>query len=78
MATKTKTVYVCSECGAESPKWIGRCPQCGEWNTYQEEHISVGGQNAGESAGLMTEARAVPLNSVEQKDVTRMTTGNGE
>ncbi len=78
MAAKTKTVYVCSECGAESPKWIGRCPQCGEWNTYQEEHISVDRQNAGEGAGLLTEARAVPLSSVEQKDVTRMTTGNGE
>lgn len=78
MAAKTKTVYVCSECGAESPKWIGRCPQCGEWNTYQEEHISAGRQNAGEGAGLLTEARAVPLSSVEQKDVTRMTTGNGE
>jgi len=34
---KSKTVYVCSNCGADSPKWIGRCPSCGEWNRYVEE-----------------------------------------
>lgn len=37
---KTKTVYVCSDCGAESPKWIGKCPSCGAWNTYVEEIVS--------------------------------------
>ncbi len=34
---KAKTVYVCQNCGASSPKWIGRCPSCNEWNTYSEE-----------------------------------------
>ena len=34
---KLKTTYVCSNCGASSAKWIGRCPSCGEWNTYNEE-----------------------------------------
>ena len=37
---KTKTVYVCSNCGADSPKWLGKCPSCGEWNTYVEEIVS--------------------------------------
>ena len=82
MAAKTKTVYVCSECGAESPKWIGRCPQCGEWNTYQEEHIVVDKKGSAslsvDSAGLLTEVRAVPLSSVQQKDVQRSTTANAE
>ena len=36
---KAKTVYVCSNCGADSPKWIGKCPSCGEWNTYVEEIV---------------------------------------
>jgi len=36
---KKKTVYLCQNCGAESSKWIGRCPYCGEWNTYKEETI---------------------------------------
>jgi DNA repair protein RadA/Sms len=34
---KTKTVFVCRNCGAEALKWAGRCPSCGEWNTYAEE-----------------------------------------
>ncbi len=37
---KNKTVFVCQNCGAESPKWIGRCPSCKEWNTYHEEIIA--------------------------------------
>ena len=37
---KAKTVYICSNCGASSPKWVGKCPNCGEWNTYVEEIVS--------------------------------------
>ena len=37
MAVKSKTVYVCQECGYESPKWQGKCPECGCWNTLQEQ-----------------------------------------
>ncbi|HRU57244.1 MAG TPA: DNA repair protein RadA [Bacteroidales bacterium] len=37
---RTRTVWICRNCGAESVKWIGRCPSCGEWNTYQEETIT--------------------------------------
>ena len=33
---KEKTVYVCSHCGQESSKWIGKCPSCGQWNTFKE------------------------------------------
>lgn len=36
---KDKTVYVCNQCGAESPKWIGKCPACGAWNTYVEQIV---------------------------------------
>ena len=36
---KSKTVYFCKNCGAESPKWVGKCPSCKEWNTYTEEVI---------------------------------------
>ncbi|MDD2798575.1 MAG: DNA repair protein RadA [Bacteroidales bacterium] len=37
---KTKSLYVCTECGADSPKWVGKCPACGSWNTYVEEVVS--------------------------------------
>lgn len=36
---KERTVYVCSDCGHESPKWVGKCPSCGAWNTYVEEIV---------------------------------------
>ncbi len=38
--SKTKTIYYCQNCGVKSVKWLGRCPSCGEWNTYVEEVIS--------------------------------------
>lgn len=37
---KTKSVYFCSNCGADSPKWLGKCPVCGEWNTFVEEIVA--------------------------------------
>lgn len=42
MAKNLKTIYLCTNCGAESPKWVGKCPYCGEWNTYKEQRISKG------------------------------------
>ena len=36
---KGKTVFVCSECGYESAKWLGKCPGCGQWNCFYEEKI---------------------------------------
>ena len=40
MATKTpKTIYICEECGSQSPKWLGRCPHCGKWNTLVEQTV---------------------------------------
>ena len=37
---KIKSVFVCQSCGTESAKWVGKCPSCGEWNTYVEEVVS--------------------------------------
>lgn len=39
---KTKTVFFCKNCGNESPKWVGKCPACSEWNTYVEETVVTG------------------------------------
>jgi DNA repair protein RadA/Sms len=39
ITTKTKTTYFCQNCGAQAAKWIGKCPSCGEWNTYVEEVV---------------------------------------
>jgi DNA repair protein RadA/Sms len=40
MATKTKQVFFCNQCGYESPKWLGKCPSCGEWNSFLEHNIA--------------------------------------
>lgn len=41
MASKIKTVFICSECGCEAPKWVGKCPKCGEWNTMEEQIVNT-------------------------------------
>ena len=38
-ASRAKTVYACAECGQTSPKWLGQCPACKQWNTMQEEVV---------------------------------------
>ena len=64
---KEKTVYVCSNCGQDSPKWVGRCPSCGEWNTYRE--LAVRSNTTTKAASLhgtigREEARPVRLSDV--------------
>ena len=39
---KLKQIYLCSKCSATSPRWVGQCSECGEWNTMAEEVINVG------------------------------------
>lgn len=60
---KTKTVYVCSHCGADSPKWLGKCPNCGEWNTYVEEVVAkeVPSAKRPVSSGLSERGQARPV-----------------
>lgn len=55
---KDKIVYVCSNCGQESAKWVGKCPSCGQWNTFKEFRISAdAGQKAAASAAAATRTR---------------------
>ena len=50
---KDKTAYVCSNCGQESAKWIGKCPSCGQWNTCKEIRIAADtGTMAAKSAAM--------------------------
>lgn len=71
---KIKTSYVCQNCGVESAKWVGRCPSCGEWNTYVEERVSQGKQRH----GLVEVSRSAipqPLREIESSNERRMNTG---
>lgn len=69
---KTSTVFFCQSCGYESPKWMGQCPGCREWNTFLEETVEK------KSAAKAHERRAaggpVCLSSIETKDEERVTT----
>src|ERR671915_668642 len=81
---RSATVYACTECGHESPKWRGRCPGCGQWNTIAEEACvapPAGGRGAGAAGGGRARARAlrpVRLGEVETPRVDRLSTGIGE
>ena len=73
MAVKTKTVYFCSNCGHESAKWMGKCPNCGEWNSFVEEKVSVGkGGRTSRGALAPTTARPVRLTEIETGGETRI------
>lgn len=76
---KTKTVYVCQNCGVESPKWIGRCPSCGSWNSYVEEVVSKD-QATKPNFGIfeMGEHKPVLISDVEALNEPRIDTYNNE
>lgn len=71
MAKTIKTVYFCSSCGYESPKWMGRCPACGEWNTFVEEKVST---KSSKNKGLLDTdgARPVKLSEIQPLDEPRI------
>ena len=58
--TKTKTVWFCSNCGADFPRWEGRCPACGEWNTLVEERVAArGSKTLSPEGGARSEVRKI-------------------
>ena len=73
---KTKTVFVCSNCGYESPKWLGKCPACNEWNSFYEEKLA--NQTGNGKGGEKKIVTPKPLNTVEGRDEVRTSTGIGE
>lgn len=77
---KKKTVYHCTECGAQYPKWQGFCSQCGVWNSIEEEEIIVGKQDKPSqsfTAHSLT-SKPVRLSDIEQRAETRLTMGDPE
>jgi DNA repair protein RadA/Sms len=76
---KTKSVYVCQNCGADSPKWIGKCPSCGEWNSYVEEIISKDNSPKITLGGLeITKQKPIRLTDVETTEESRIDTSSNE
>lgn len=79
MAKKGAVVFKCSECGAVHPKWLGRCPDCGQWNTLQEFIQDPNAVSAKLVGGTLAQkARPVPLATVQAQEAGRLQTGIGE
>ena len=71
---KEKTVYVCTNCGQESPKWAGKCPSCGQWNTFVEEVVRKEAPVAKHVAHGIESVRSKPqrLTEIESNEEQRM------
>ena len=77
---KTKTLYVCSECGAKFPKWMGKCTTCNSWNTIEEEIVHQLPQNSKISIMNTSSSSSAPktISEIDSHDETRTLTGMGE
>jgi DNA repair protein RadA/Sms len=74
---KDKTIFTCTECGGTSPKWLGKCPQCGTWNTLEETKAEAPGKNRMQALarGLNAAQPVTTLSDIEAADVARTPTG---
>ena len=79
---KTKTVFVCSNCGADSPKWVGKCPNCGEWNTYVEEIVAKESSARNRTVASLRQdkekSRPVLLKEITSEEETRINLHDAE
>ena len=76
---KAKTVYVCSECDYQSPKWMGQCPSCKRWNTFSEETYTQTPEPKNKRVSIISEsAAAVKFEDMEIPEYIRSETGIGE
>lgn len=73
---KLKTTYICQECGYESPKWMGKCPECNNWNTMVEEIVDKG-RNDNLTAGISF-SKPLNINEIELTDEERYNTSMEE
>ena len=79
MAKKAQSIYVCNSCGYETPKWLGKCPSCGDWNSFFEQKVvnekesKYGLSESGKGEKKIVTPKA--LNKIEGKVATRSSTG---
>lgn len=71
-------LWRCSGCGYTQPRWLGRCPDCGEWNSLVEVHSADTGIAGLSSGAAVTPARSLPLSAVDSREGARLSTGTGE
>lgn len=74
MAKQKKSIFVCQHCGYQAPKWLGRCPDCGEWNTLVEEFPSARQKRSKRGGGVVP----APITDISLDQEARLRTGLGE
>lgn len=76
---KKKTAFFCQNCGTQSAKWVGKCPSCGEWNTFVEEVVNGGKSESWEESGISPQQNQPKLIShIESGEEVRIKTGDNE
>jgi len=81
MAKATATIYVCQNCGHQERKWLGKCPDCGEWNTFVEERARVAPKKEGAASRggfTLREVKPVAYGEIESQDDARVSSGIAE
>lgn len=72
---KSKSIFICNNCGAQSPQWIGQCPECLEWNTIEEDISFVSKNNTQKRSKSI---RTSKMSEVSKKELKRLSTGISE
>ena len=75
---KVKKAYFCRECGFEAPKWLGRCPSCGEWNTFTEEIIAKSNNSSAATTAGIPSAPPQRVSEIERSTHKRLDLHNAE
>lgn len=79
MARKARTLHTCSECGYSSPKWLGRCPECGSWGTLVESGATPASSSSARVPSSLTPAApATPITRIDAAASTSLPSGIGE
>ncbi len=78
MAGKVKRAFFCSSCGYETPKWLGKCPSCGEWNTITEHVIAKESKSIAAQVASLPRATAQRVQDISEQENRRIDLGNKE
>src|SRR5262245_10023873 len=75
MSKGSNTIFICQNCGYESRKWLGKCPECGEWNSLVEERVVTSKKGRGGDGFRLREAKAIAYDEIESQDDARVSSG---
>jgi DNA repair protein RadA/Sms len=78
MKKPSKTIFCCQSCGYQTPKWMGKCPDCGEWQTFVEEMLTAKPTQGAMRTFSSSQTKPVPIDSIELEDEDRILTGISE